>query len=91
MEKATKSGFAGRSMVEQTAEIAEAGQLIHETAVDQESNDGQERRLSRHRAPAARRVGLDDRAGYSAQGEKRGDDGDDDGSIAEDDLSPKLY
>ena len=43
MEKAMQLGFAGRSMAYQTTEIAEAGQLIYETAVDQESNDGQER------------------------------------------------
>src|SRR5262249_42634728 len=60
MEKAMKLGSAGRSMAYQTAKIAEAGQLIHEAAVDQESNDGQERRLNDHGAPPVQRGGLDD-------------------------------
>ena len=90
MEKAMKLGFVGWSMAHQTAEIAEAGQLIDETAVDQESDDSQERRLGDGGAPPVRRGRFDDRMGYAREGKEGGDDGDNDGDIAEDDLSLTL-
>ena len=91
MEKALELALARRPMAYQTAEITEAGQLIYEATVDQESDDGQERRLGDRGAPPVRRGGLDDRVGYPSKGEEGGDDGDDDGGMAEDDLSLTLH
>src|SRR5215510_14854278 len=78
-------------MTHQTMEMAEASQVIHESAVDQKADEGQEQPLGKRRGPPGHPCGLQNCAGYSADCEEGSKDGDDDGGPSDDDFSTGVH
>jgi len=91
MKEALELSRTTGAMMHHTMEMAEAGQLVHEPAVDQKADEGEEQRLAQRRAPPVRRSGVENGAGYSADSEKGGKDGDDDGSTANEAFSMTVH
>ena len=62
------------AMMHQTMEMAQAGQLVYESAVDEKADEGEEQRLAQRRAPPVQPCGLENGAGYSADREEGGNE-----------------
>src|SRR5712671_304598 len=70
--------------------MAQSGQLVDETSVDQEADDHQEKPLPQAGAPAADRHILDQRQENTAKRKNRGDHGHAHRDVSERDLPAKL-
>jgi hypothetical protein len=91
MKEALELSRTRGAMMHQTMEMAQAGQLVYESAVDEKADEGEEQRLAQRRAPPVQPCGLENGAGYSADGEEGGKDGDDDGGTANDEFSMTVH